>query len=43
MHDLRAAARDAVRDAESAAEPRAERAEAIAAILREAAEKIGKL
>ena len=39
MHDLRAAARDAVRDAES----RAERAEAIAAILREAAEKIGKL
>lgn len=39
MHDLRAAARDAVRDAES----RTERAEAIAAILREAAEKIGKL
>lgn len=39
MHDLRAAARDAVRDAES----RAERAEAIAAILREAAERIGKL
>jgi pyruvate,orthophosphate dikinase len=39
MHDLRAAARDAVKDAES----RAERAEAIAAILREAAEKIGKL
>ncbi|WP_197042171.1 PadR family transcriptional regulator [Sandarakinorhabdus oryzae] len=39
MHDLREAARDAVRDAES----RAERAEAIAAILREAAEKIGKL
>jgi hypothetical protein len=39
MHDLRATARDAVKDAES----RAERAEAIAAILREAAEKIGKL
>lgn len=39
MHDLRSAAREAVRDAES----RAERAEAIAAILREAAEKIGKL
>lgn len=39
MHDLREAARDAVRDAES----RAERAEAIAAILREAAERIGKL
>ena len=39
MHDLRQAARDAVRDAES----RAERAEAIATILREAAEKIGKL
>jgi len=39
MHDLRAAARESVRDAES----RAERAEAIAAILREAAEKIGKL
>ena len=39
MHDLRTAAREAVRDAES----RAERAEAIAAILKEAAEKIGKL
>jgi DNA-binding PadR family transcriptional regulator len=39
MHDLRTAARDAVKDAES----RAERTEAIAAILREAAEKIGKL
>lgn len=39
MHDLRAAARDSFRDAEA----RAERAEAIAAILREAADKIGKL
>ena len=39
MHDLRAAARDSVRNAEA----RSERAEAIAAILREAAEKIGKL
>jgi DNA-binding PadR family transcriptional regulator len=39
MHDLRTAARESVRDAES----RAERAEAVAAILREAAEKIGKL
>lgn len=39
IHDLREAARDSVRDAES----RAERAEAVAAILREAAEKIGKL
>lgn len=39
MHDLRAAARERMADAES----RAERAEAIAAILREAAEKIGKL
>jgi DNA-binding PadR family transcriptional regulator len=39
MHDLRQAARASVRGAES----RAERAEAIAAILREAAEKISKL
>ncbi len=40
MHDLRHAARTA---AAEAAESRTERAEAIAAILREAAEKIGKL
>ncbi|WP_353217896.1 PadR family transcriptional regulator [Sandarakinorhabdus sp.] len=39
MHDLRTAARDGMKDAES----RAEQAQAIAAILREAAEKIGKL
>ena len=39
MHDLRSAAREGMREAEA----RAERAEAIAAILREAAEKIGKL
>ncbi len=43
MHDLRQAARDAVRDTELAGQSRAERAEAIAAILREAAEKIRKL
>lgn len=39
MHDLRQAARDSMADAES----RSDRAEAIAAILREAAGKIGKL
>lgn len=39
MHDLRTAARERMADAEA----RAERAQAIAAILREAAEKIGKL
>jgi DNA-binding PadR family transcriptional regulator len=39
LHDLKQAARDSMEDAET----RAERAEAIAAILREAAEKIGKL
>ena len=39
MHDLKAAVRDSVADAES----RGDRADAIAAILREAAEKIGKL
>jgi DNA-binding PadR family transcriptional regulator len=39
MHDLRHAARSRMAEAES----RAERAEAIAAILREATEKIGKL
>lgn len=39
MHDLKAAVRDSVADAES----RVDRADAIAAILREAAEKIGKL
>jgi DNA-binding PadR family transcriptional regulator len=39
MHDLRSAARERMKDAES----RAERAQAIAAILRDAADKIGKL
>ena len=43
MHDLRTAARARMADAESEAESRAERAQAIAAILREAVEKIGKL